>query len=53
MYKIYSEGVLYFRGFDYEKIKLREAYCRGNQLDYEITYPDGSRLECKFKNKIV
>ncbi len=41
MYSIYCEGHFYEKHIKtYDEVKLKEAYCIGLQLDYEVTYPD-------------
>ena len=48
-YSIYCKDHFYDRFIPYHELKIKEAYCRSLQLDYEIKYPDGTILECKFR----
>lgn len=48
MYRIYCKNHFYARLLTRDQLKLKEAYCRGLKLDYEITFPDNTVLRCQF-----
>lgn len=47
-YRFYSKE-FYKRNVSYDKLKLLEAQHRALKIDYEITFPDRSILQCKFR----
>ncbi len=49
-YKFYSKGSIYKRNVSRDKLKLLEGLYKGLRKDYEITFPDGAVLQCKFIN---
>ena len=49
MYKFYSKGC-YKRFISREQVKLLEAEHRGLRKDYQVTFPNGDILDCKFNN---
>ncbi len=48
IYRIQATG-LDFKTDEWNKLKEKEAICRGMKEDYIITFPDGHKLTAKFE----
>jgi len=52
-YIIYSNGIPEIFCTSYVDVRIWEAFFRGMQIDYSLTYPGGSTMKVNFKSNIM